>query len=227
MRYSNIRSGTFIDRPNRFIAQVEIDGKTEICHVKNTGRCKELLIPGATLILERAKDPNRKTPYSVVGVYKGERLVNIDSQAPNRAAKEWLEQGGLDGEKPTLLRPEYSWGGSRFDFYIEQGTRRALLEVKGVTLEVDGGAYFPDAPTQRGVRHIHHLMASLSEGFEACILFVIQMEGVSHFSPNDITHPAFGDALREAQKRGVRLFAYDCSVSPDAMAIRAPVSIWL
>ena len=228
MRYHDIVTGIFLHRPNRFIAHVEVAGREVICHVKNTGRCRELLIPGATLVLERARTPGRKTPYSVIGVYKGSCLVNMDAQAPNKAAGEWLGAGGLPGfPAPTLLRPETVFGGSRFDFYIEQHDRRAYVEVKGVTLERGGAAYFPDAPTKRGVKHLRHLTTCLAAGFEAYVLFVIQMAGVVYFSPNDEIHPAFGEALRAAVAAGVGVLAFDCAVKPDSMVIRRGVEVRL
>lgn len=228
MQYLDIVTGTFRHRPNRFIAHVEIEGQEVICHVKNTGRCRELLVPGAKLVLERALTPGRKTPYSVIGVYKGNRLINMDAQAPNKAAGEWLAAGGLPGfPAPTLIRPEATFGGSRFDFYVEQQDRRAYLEVKGVTLEQGGVAYFPDAPTERGVKHLRHLTACLGAGFGAYVLFVVQMADVAYFAPNDAMHPAFGEALRTAADAGVGVLAFDCMVEPDAMVLRQPVEVRL
>ncbi|MCL2843028.1 MAG: DNA/RNA nuclease SfsA [Oscillospiraceae bacterium] len=228
MQYRDIVTGTFLRRPNRFIAHVEIAGQEVICHVKNTGRCRELLVPGAKLVLECANTPGRKTPYSVIGVYKEGRLVNMDAQAPNKAANEWLMAGSLPGfPAPTLIRPEAVFGGSRFDFYLEQDDRRAYLEVKGVTLERDGAAYFPDAPTERGVKHLRHLTACLAAGFEAYVLFVIQMTDVTYFSPNDEIHPAFGEALRTAADAGVGVLAFDCAVKPDSMVIQQSVEVRL
>lgn len=226
MEYHNVSPALFLNRPNRFIAEVLLDGLHTICHVKNTGRCRELLIPGTTVWLNKNPAPKRKTAYDLIAVQKGSRLVNIDSQAPNRVFSEWAKAGhfvpGL-----TLLLPEQRYRGSRFDFYWEAGDRRGFVEVKGVTLEVDGAAYFPDAPTQRGIKHLNELAASLSEGYEASAVFVIQMPGVSFFAPNDRTHPAFGEALRQASSLGVSLLALDCTVTPDSLCMRSPVPIKL
>lgn len=224
MRYKNIVEGRFVSRPNRFVANVAVDGTTQVCHVKNTGRCRELLTEGAQVWLEKAEpSTKRKTLYDLVAVRKGDRLINMDSAAPNAAAGEFL---------PTVfpnstIRAEYSYGNSRFDFYIESGKRKILVEVKGVTLEDDGIVMFPDAPTERGVKHINELARCLDEGFETYLLFVIQMEDVRYFKPNDVTHPEFGQALRRAAERGVGLMAYDCKVTPDSMTIRNKVEIRL
>lgn len=224
MDYKNIVEGRFISRPNRFVAYAEINGRTELCHVKNTGRCRELLIPGCTVWLERAEpSAKRKTMYDLVTVSKSGRLINMDSGAPNRAAAEFLPNIFPGG----IIRPEYTCGNSRFDFYIEWGGRKILLEVKGVTLEEDGIVMFPDAPTERGVKHIKELTRRLDEGFETYLLFVIQMEDVRYFKPNDATHPEFGQALRLAAKSGVKLLAYDCRVTPGSMNIRNKVGIRL
>ena len=224
MRYKNIVEGRFVSRPNRFVANVEIDGKTEVCHVKNTGRCRELLTEGAQVWLEKAgQSVKRKTLYDLVTVRKGNRLINMDSAAPNAAAGEFLPTVFPN----SIIRPEYSYGNSRFDFYIESGGRRILLEVKGVTLEEDGIVRFPDAPTERGVKHINELTRCLDEGFETYLLFVIQMEDVRYFEPNDSTHPEFGQALRLAAERGVGLMAYDCTVTPGSMKIRNKAEIRL
>lgn len=224
MRYKNIVEGRFVSRPNRFVANVEIDGKTEVCHVKNTGRCRELLTEGAQVWLEKAEpSAKRKTLYDLVAVRKGDRLINMDSGAPNIAAGEFLPTVFPGG----TIRSEYSYGNSRFDFYIETGGRKILLEVKGVTLEEDGIVRFPDAPTERGVKHINELSRCLDEGFETYLLFVIQMEDVRYFTPNDVTHPEFGQALRLAAERGVQLMAYDCKVNPESMKIRNKVEIRL
>ena len=225
MQYHSIRAARFLSRPNRFIAFVDLDGEQVVCHVKNTGRCRELLVPGCTVYLEKSGNPARKTAYSLVAVDKGGRLINMDSQAPNQAAGEWLAKGAL-GSFP-VIRPETSWGASRFDFYLESPECRGFLEVKGVTLEEDGVALFPDAPTQRGVKHLEELEACLQAGYCAWILFVIQMEGVRYFTPNVKTHPQFAQALRSAQDAGVRLLAWDCHVTPDSMSMRQPVSILL
>ena len=215
MKYKNeIKKGRFISRPNRFIAEVEIDGVPLSVHVKNTGRCRELLIPGAAVYLEKGRE-GRKTPYDLIAVEKtcGERvkLINMDSSAPNRVAEEWLA-GGLFS-KSAKVRSEVSFGNSRFDFFVEDGDRKAYIEVKGVTLENSGSTYFPDAPTSRGVKHLKELVAAKKQGYEAVILFVIQMKGARSFAPNRRTDPEFADALAEAVACGVEIFAYDCDVS--------------
>lgn len=214
MRYNRIKTGRFQARPNRFIAHVEIDGKIEICHVKNTGRCRELLVPGAAVYLEESQNPNRKTRFDLVGVEKGERLINMDAQAPNKIFQEWA-QGGHFRTNLTLLRPETKFGASRFDFYWEAGERAGFAEVKGVTLERDGYVLFPDAPTQRGVKHLEELVRAREAGYEAAVCFIVQMENVDWFQPNDETHPAFGAALRRAREAGVEVLALDCRVGPD------------
>ena len=229
MRYHHIKKAEFISRPNRFIAKVLIDGKEETVHVKNTGRCRELLTDGCTVYLEESDNPNRKTRYDLIAAEKVRSgapplLVNMDSQIPNAAAEEWLKKGRLFSEQ-AVIRREYTYGASRFDFRIEDRGKVSFLEIKGVTLENDGIVSFPDAPTERGVKHIHELIRAKSEGFGAYILFVIQMKEVTEFRPNDATHKEFGDALREAEKAGVRLLAYDCIVTPDSMTIDRPVSI--
>ncbi len=223
MKYKNIVKGTFIERPNRFIAYAEIDGKMEKAHVKNTGRCKELLLPGASVYLEVADNPERKTKYDLIAVEKFREgkeplLINMDSQAPNNAAEEWLKKGNLFSENAVVKR-EVRYGKSRFDFYIEDGERKAFLEVKGVTLEENGLALFPDAPTERGVKHIKELLSCMDEGYEAYILFVIQMKEMHAFSPNDKTHPDFGRALREAVDGGVKVLAVDCKAGTDYMEL--------
>ncbi len=225
MKYENIVTGKFIERPNRFIALIEMEGKVERCHVKNTGRCRELLLPGAAVYLEKSNNPNRKTAYDLIGVKKGELLINMDSQAPNKVVKEWLEEE-IYFKDITLLKPECRYGKSRIDFYLETAEgRRIFIEVKGVTLEEEGIARFPDAPTERGIKHIQELQQAVSEGYEAYILFVIQMKNVFQFEPNDRTHRAFGDALREAQKRGVEILAYDCIVTENTMNLDAAVKV--
>ncbi len=226
MHYENMEPAVFISRPNRFVAYVEQAGKQEICHVKNTGRCRELLIPGAELYVQRSDNPARKTALDLISVKKGAQWVNMDSQAPNKAVAEWLKNGGF-GTKEILVRPEYKYENSRFDFYLETEGRKAFMEVKGVTLEEDGTARFPDAPTERGVKHIRELMRCLDDGYEAYILFVIQMKGVHAFEPNDRTHPAFGETLREAAGKGVRILAYDCLVKPDEMTIDQRIEVHL
>ena len=214
MRYDNIVSGIFLSRPNRFIAHVNINGEIQICHVKNTGRCRELLIEGATVYLQKSANPARKTGYDLIAVQKGDLLINIDSAAPNKAAAEYLRKQFGDN---ALIKPEKTYGDSRIDFYIETATEKWLIEVKGVTLEERGRALFPDAPTERGVKHINELIKATSEGYKTCILFIIQMKGIASFSPNDTTHPAFGEALRNAAKKGVQIKAIDCIVTPDTM----------
>lgn len=226
MHYENMEPAVFISRPNRFVAYVEQAGKQEICHVKNTGRCRELLIPGAELYVQRSDNPARKTALDLISVKKGAQWVNMDSQAPNKAAAEWLKNGGL-GTKEILVRPEYKYENSRFDFYLETEGRKAFMEVKGVTLEEDGTARFPDAPTERGVKHIRELMRCLDDDYEAYILFVIQMKGVHAFEPNARTHPAFGETLREAAGKGVRILAHDCLVKPDEMTIDQRIEVHL
>lgn len=227
MEYSNIYMGIFIKRPNRFIAIVQIEGREEVCHVKNTGRCRELLIEGVKVLLEKSNNQNRKTQFDLVAVYKGELLINMDSQAPNKVAREWLEMGGLFAH-PKAVQPEKKYGASRIDFYIEtQEQEKILLEVKGVTLEQEGICMFPDAPTERGIKHIKELEKSIKEGYQAYILFVIQMKGMIEFRPNDMTHKAFGEALRHAVKKGVHVLAYECMVTENHMEIDAPVKVVL
>lgn len=228
MKYSEIKEGVFLERPNRFIAKVLIDEKEETVHVKNTGRCKELLIKGAKVYLSVSDNPLRKTKYDLIAVEKevigGKLLVNMDSQIPNDVTGEWLPVSGLFSEN-ALIKREVKFGNSRFDFYIEDGARKAFLEVKGVTLENNGIASFPDAPTERGVKHIGELTECKKSGYESYILFVIQMKGVKAFEPNDITHKAFGDALRNAQKKGVKIIAYDCEVTPDSIKLSKEVKV--
>lgn len=228
MRYGEIRRAQFEARPNRFLAQVRLlDGTPVTAHVKNTGRCAELLVPGAAVYLDYHADPRRKTPCDLVAVEKrtpqGVRLINMDSAAPNAAAAEWLAAGGLG--RLEHLRAEYTLGDSRFDFYAEQAGRPVLVEVKGCTLEQDGLARFPDAPTQRGVKHVNELAAWAQKGWRCCVLIVIQMQSVCRFAPNWATHPAFGHALRAAVAAGVEVRAMDCTVTPDGMWLRAPVPV--
>lgn len=223
MQYAKVVSGIFRERPNRFIAMVEIAGNIEICHVKNTGRCRELLIPGVTVWCAVSDNPARKTKYDLIAVEKASRLINMDSQAPNAAAEEWLSGGGL-GEI-SQLRREVVHGDSRFDFFFIKDGRPCFLEVKGVTLESGGICAFPDAPTARGAKHLSGLSRAVSEGYGAYVLFVIQMGNVSRLVPNDLTDPAFGDALRNAAASGVEVIAMDCTVSPDSMKICSPVPI--
>ena len=225
MKYSNMRPGRFLARPNRFIAHIEIDGSVQVCHVKNTGRCKELLVPGCTVWCQEWDKPERKTKFDLIAVQKGQRLINMDSQAPNAAAKEWLNQGGLGAIQE--LRSEVFQGDSRFDFAFRKDGVQCFLEVKGVTLENSGVCAFPDAPTERGVKHLEGL-AKLSEaGFGAYVLFVIQMSDVSYLHPNEVTDPAFAKALRQAAAAGVQVLAVDCAVTPDTMVIKSPVEVRL
>ena len=271
MKYNQVMPGTFLQRPNRFIAHVEINGREEICHVKNTGRCRELLVPGCTVYCAVSDNPQRKTKYDLISVEKSIEsetvfanvetpsqngksaseagntfLVNMDSQAPNAAVKEWLQSGASPFGKIDFLKPEYKYGNSRFDFYLECKTetkrtgtaptptenettrsRKIFLEVKGVTLEDNGIVLFPDAPTERGVKHVRELIRCLEEGFETYVLFVVQMERALYFTPNRKTHPQFADALCEAQNAGVQLLAYTCKVTPDEIKIDKPIEIML
>ena len=225
MHYQTMVPGIFLARPNRFIAHIEIDGKLEICHVKNTGRCRELLPPGAKVWCQAFDKANRKTKFDLITVEKGPRLINMDSQAPNAAAREWLLSGGL-GEI-TDCKVEFTHGDSRFDFSFLKDGKRCFLEVKGVTLEQDGVCAFPDAPTQRGVKHLQGLTKLANEGYGAYVLFVIQMEGVEYLHPNDLTDPAFGAALRQAADAGVTVLAVDCKVTTDSMVIHNAVEVRL
>lgn len=225
MRYGKMVPGVFIKRPNRFIAHIEIDGSEQICHVKNTGRCRELLPTGARVWCLDALSPTRKTRYDLIAVQKGERLINMDSQAPNAAVKEFLENGGLGDI--SALRAEYKQGNSRFDFAFTKDGKQCFLEVKGVTLETDGICAFPDAPTERGAKHLRELTELAKMGYGAYVLFVIQMSDVKYLHPNDVTDPAFSAALREAAAAGVQVLAYDCSVAPDSMDLRLPVLVKL
>lgn len=221
MIYSDATEAVFIDRPNRFIAHVELDGLTETVHVKNTGRCRELLLPGVPVVLERADNPNRKTKYDLIAVKKKKLgWINIDSQAPNKVVREWLDRQSFD-----VIIPEYSYGDSRIDFYMENGSRKYLLEVKGCTLEIDGTGYFPDAPTVRGVKHIRELIKAKKQGFWCGIAFVIQMNGIEEVLPNTETHPEFGTALSEAKQAGVHVLNLTCRVEKDSLDITSTVRI--
>lgn len=226
MRYEAILSGHFVERPNRFIALVDTAEGRLVCHVKNTGRCRELLVPGATVYLERAANTDRKTAYDLIAVEKGNLLINMDAQVPNRVFGEWAAAGGFAPDIITV-RPEYVYGASRIDFCLETARGLHLVEVKGVTLEENGHARFPDAPTERGVRHIHELQAAVGQGLEATLLFVVQMEGMKDVAPNDATHPAFGAALRAAANAGVHVRAFDCAVLPDWVVIRREIPVIL
>ena len=225
MHYGKMVEGVFLARPNRFIAHIEIDGNVEVCHVKNTGRCRELLSVGAKVWCLDAQSPKRKTRYDLITVQKGDRLINMDSQAPNAAAKEWLLSGGL-GEIEKL-KPESRYGDSRFDFSFVKDGRQCFLEVKGVTLENDGICAFPDAPTERGTRHLRGLTEAAKDGYGAYVLFVIQMADVQYLHPNDVTDPEFGKQLREATAKGVEVLAVDCEVTIEEMKIRNFVPVRL
>ena len=237
MIYHDIHPARFLARPNRFIAQVELDGRVETVHVKNTGRCRELLLPGCTVYLEGSASPARKTRYDLVAVEKVRPglpplFINMDAQAPNKVFAQWMEAGqgeALGLPRPTLLRPEKTWGNSRFDFYWELSEagrcRQGFVEVKGCTLEENGLALFPDAPTQRGVKHLRELMACRAAGYEAAVCVVIQMAGMTAFSPNDRTHPEFGAALREAAAAGVKVLAVECAAAPCSLTMTRPVPV--
>ena len=252
MKYNQVVPGIFLQRPNRFIAHILINGKEEVCHVKNTGRCRELLIPGCTVYCAVSDNPQRKTKYDLIAVEKSIEnqivfanagipslhgkstpeahstlLVNMDSQAPNAAVKEWLRSGASPFGKIDFLKPEYKYGNSRFDFYLECNSRKIFLEVKGVTLEDNGIVLFPDAPTERGVKHVRELIRCHEEGFETYVLFVVQMERAMYFTPNRKTHPQFADALCEAKNAGVQLLAYTCKVTPDVMKIDKELKVSL
>lgn len=227
MQYKTILKAVFLSRPNRFIAHVKLNGETVIAHVKNTGRCKELLVPGCTVYLAVSDNPERKTKYDLIAAEKiragrAPLLINMDSQIPNDAAAEWLPVSGLFSER-AVIRREFTHGDSRVDFYVEDGQRKAFIEVKGCTLEDGGIALFPDAPTKRGVKHLKHLIRAAQEGYECYVLIVIQMKDVSVFRPNGKTDPAFAQALREAKEAGVKIIAMDCLVRPDEMKIDSPV----
>ena len=224
MTYHNIVEGIFLSRPNRFIAHCLVDGKEEICHVKNTGRCKELLIPGVKVHLQHLPSPTRKTQFDLIGVDKQGVLFNIDSQAPNRAVAEWLP---VYLGKNAFIQPEYSFGESRLDFYAKVEDRMILMEVKGVTLERDGVALFPDAPTLRGAKHLRELASAARDGYECYVLFVIQADGITSFAPNAATDPDFAHYLRQAEAAGVQILAYDCHVTPNSMTIRSPIPVTL
>lgn len=226
MKYNKTVKATFLERPNRFVAKVILDGEEIYCHVKNTGRCRELLVPGAEVWLEDSENPDRKYRYSLVAVRKGDRLVNMDSQAPNKAVGEWLKNGNLFKDI-HLLKPESKYGSSRFDFYCEYEDKRAFIEVKGVTLENDNAVSFPDAPTERGARHVSELAECIKEGYEAYIIFVVQMKNVLYFEPNEAHDPVFARALRNACEQGVKVIAADCFVGSDEMIIEDFVQVKL
>ena len=226
MRYTNIMAGKFLARPNRFIAHVEIAGREEIVHVKNTGRCKELLLPGTTVYVQHFPEGKRKTKYDLIAVEKQNLLINMDSQAPNKVVQEWLMEQEPFG-KITYLKPECKHGDSRFDFYLETEAKKMFIEVKGVTLEEKGVVMFPDAPTERGVKHVQELCHCLEQGYEAAIVFVVQMSGMRYFTPNRRTHAAFAEALERAEACGVRMLALSCEVTPESLAINGEIPIHL
>ena len=224
MKYQNILPGLFIERPNRFVAYVEVNGKKEKCHVKNTGRCKELLIPGAKAILCESDNPERSTKYDLICVFKGEMLVNIDSQVPNKVVEESISK--IPGfEKIDVLQHEYTYGRSRIDILAKSGNKKMLMEVKGVTLEKDGVALFPDAPTDRGLKHIRELCSSLQEGYEAYVMFLIQMSGPEVFTPNYAMHEEFAKEVEKADKLGVKVLAYDCIVKEDSISLGKRIEV--
>ena len=226
MKYDNILPAVFISRPNRFIAEIEVEGKREISHVKNTGRCKELLTEGAKIYVQRSDNPLRKTKYDLISVYKGRELINMDSQAPNKVFGEWVTNGGF-ADNISLLKPECRYKNSRFDFYMEADGRKIFAEIKGVTLEENGIVMFPDAPTERGIKHIRELCQCVEEGYEAYVFFIIQMQNCKYFTPNRKTHSEFAEALIEAEKKGVNIRGLNCIVKPDELKIDGPVEIRL
>jgi len=217
MIYKNIQKARFLNRPNRFIAHIDIDGKTEVCHVKNTGRCKELLTENATVFVQESDNPNRKTKYDLISVLKGEKLINMDSQIPNKVFGEWAQSSVFFG-KINFLKAEKTFENSRFDYYIETDNDKIFVEVKGVTLEQDGVVMFPDAPTERGVKHINELCRCIDNGYKAYIFFIIQMDNAKYFTPNRKTHPQFAEALKAAAEKGVGVYALDCKVSENSIA---------
>ena len=223
MIYKKVKEGTFIARPNRFIAIVEVDGIEEVCHVKNTGRCKELLIPGVTVFLEESDNPARKTKYDLIAVYKGDKLFNIDSSAPNKVFSEWLHEHIPNAK---LIKPECTYKNSRFDFYVE-ADKKTFIEVKGVTLERDGVMLFPDAPTERGVKHINELIECKNEGYDAYIAFIVQADFGEYFTPNRETHKAFAEALIKAEKAGVKIICLNCNVAPNELKIKEEIPVKL
>ena len=226
IKYENMKRGVFRSRPNRFIAHVEIDGREEVCHVKNTGRCRELLIPGTAVWCQHHDDPKRKTQWSLITVKKGERLINMDSQVVNKLALSYVEHGGL-GFVPTLVKAEKTYGSSRFDLYYETERTKGFVEVKGVTLEEDNIARFPDAPTQRGRKHLLELEKAVEDGYEAWVLFVIQMAGIRHFEPHTARDPDFAAALRQAAQNGVTIKAVECAVEEHCLEITTEVPVLL
>ena len=225
MRYNNIVKGTFISRPNRFIANVTVDGQECVCHVKNTGRCRELLTEGATVFLEKSNNPQRKTLYDLIAAYKGSELFNIDSQAPNKVFHEWLSSGKSCFDNITHIKPESRYKNSRFDFYVEADGKRIFIEVKGVTLENDGVLTFPDAPTERGAKHLRELCDCIDEGFEAMVVFVVQTRNAKYFAPNEKRDPVFSAQLKAAHQKGVKVICLSCNVTPDTLVISDYVDV--
>ena len=218
MKYKNVVKARFLSRPNRFIAYAELDGREVVAHVKNTGRCRELLTPNADVILEKSENQSRKTPYDLVAVYKNGILINMDSQAPNKVVGEWLRESDFFTDL-TFVKPEYTYGASRVDFYFEYAGKKALMEVKGCTLEREGIGYFPDAPTDRGVKHLNELAAAVADGYEAYLAFVIQMPGIETVLPNVETHKEFGEALHRAVEAGVKVLYLQCEIGEDSLRI--------
>lgn len=224
MKYSNICEGVFIRRVNRFIAHVNIDGREEVCHVKNTGRCKEILVEGCRCLVQEFNSEKRKTKFDLISVYKGDRLINIDSQVPNKMFYEWVKNGNFFRDL-KVLKGESFYKNSRFDFYVEYEDKKAFVEIKGVTLEDNGVVLFPDAPTSRGVKHLNELISAKKDGFEAYVIFIIQMNGVKYFIPNYNTHKEFGETLRNCMENGVNVFAFDSFVSSDSIEIKESVKV--
>ncbi|MEE1072914.1 MAG: DNA/RNA nuclease SfsA [Cellulosilyticum sp.] len=231
MKYKQMVKATFIERPNRFVAYCEVEGERYKVHVKNTGRCKELLQPGVTVYLEKSTNPNRKTPYSLIAVEKGSLLINMDSQAPNVVVEEGLKLGRIQlphlDDPLTVIKREKNYGHSRFDFYCETQNDKIFIEVKGVTLEEEGIVRFPDAPTERGVKHLEELILAHQEGYRAYVIFVVQMEEATYFSPHEERHPAFAKTLRKAVTCGVEVLAYTCKVTPECLEIMKPLEVRL
>jgi len=226
MIYNNIKRAKFINRPNRFIANIEIDGEQEVCHVKNTGRCKELLTEGVTIYVQEFNISSRKTKYDLISVYKGKKLINIDSQAPNKVFREFLLNGFLF-QNIKLIKPECKYKNSRFDFYIETDDKKIFVEIKGVTLEENGVVKFPDAPTERGLKHLNELADCIENGYEAYVCFIVQMKDVLYFTPNYETHKEFGETLKNVNKKGVNIISLDCEVTKDSLTSRNMVEIRL
>ena len=227
MIYERIRTGRFLLRRNRFVAEVEIDGEVVDCHVKNTGRCRELFLSGVKVVLQESNNPNRKTRYDLIAVYKNGQLINVDSQVTNTVVEEWVKESGYF-QSLKLVKREVTYGKSRFDLYVEYGEdKRAFIEVKGVTLEENGVARFPDAPTLRGVKHVEELITCMQDGYEAYLFFVVQMKCIKHVEPNWKTHPEFGHALQKAADAGVHLLAYDCLMTEDSIRADQPLPVVL